>query len=98
MGSTACHILNKQYDNLSQQSLSVKLTQTLFSEGVLSKEVLEEVNTSEGVLGDGPFKALQQRIYRNPNHLIKLGCALLKSKQTATAGTSVLKEYGNDII
>ena len=95
MGSLACQILNKQYDNLSQQSLPVKLTQTLFSEGVLLKETLE-VSVSEGILCDGPFKALQQRIYRNPHHLSKLGCALLKSKQTATTGTSVLKEYGND--
>ena len=54
----ACQMLHKHTDRLTSLTLSVEIVQMLHAERVISKETLDEVNRSGGVLEDGPLKAL----------------------------------------
>ena len=61
---------------------------------MISKETLDEVNRSGGVLGEGPLKALCTTVYEEPNKLEIFASVLLKSEQTVVIAKDILKEYG----
>ena len=68
--------------------------QMLYTEKVISKETLDEVNRVGGVLGDGPLKALFATMSEQPMKLKEFASVLLKSEQTVSIANDILKEYG----
>ena len=90
----ACQMLQKHTDKFSPLTLPVEIVQMLYTERVISKETLDEVNRSGGVLGEGPLKALCTTVYKEPNKLEIFASVLLKSEQTVVIAKDILKEYG----
>ena len=45
----------------------MEVVQMLHAERVISKETLDEVNRSGGILGESPLKALCTTVYEEPN-------------------------------
>ena len=87
-------MLQKHSDRISPLTLLVEIVQMLYTERVISKETLDEVNRLGGILGDGPLRALCTTVYEDPNKLKLFGSVLLKSEQTVLIGQDILKEYG----
>ena len=74
-------MLQKHSDRISPLFLPVKIVQLLYTERVISKETLDEVNKLEGVLGDGPSRALCSTVSKESNKLKTLATILIKSEQ-----------------
>ena len=89
----ACQMLHKHTDRLSSLTLPMEIVQVLHSERVISKETLDEVNRSGGVLGEGPLKALRTTMYEEPNKLKKFASILLKSEEVVQIAQDILQEY-----
>ena len=70
------------------------IVQTLYTEGVISKETFDEVQRSGGSLSDGPLKALCCTVSKDPNNLRVLASILLQSEDTVHTGNVILKEHG----
>ena len=91
LSTPACQ---KHSDRISPLILPLEIIGMLYTERVISKEILDEVNTLGGVLGDGPLKALCTTVYEDPSKLKLFGSTLLKSQQTVPFAKDLLKEYG----
>ena len=87
-------MLQKHSDRISSLTLPVEIVQMLYTERVISKETLDEVNRLGGVLGDGPLRAICTTVYEDPGKLKVLTSILLKSEQTVPIANDILKEYG----
>ena len=61
---------------------------------MISKETLDEVNRSGGVLGEGPLRSLCTTVSEDPNKLNVFASVLLKSEQTVVIAKDILKDYG----
>ena len=94
----ACQILQKHSDKISPLNLPVEIVQMLYTERVISKETLDEVNRLGGILGDGPLRALCTTVYEDPGKLKLFASILLKSEQTVPIAKDLVKEYGNFLI
>ena len=90
----ACQMLQQHTDKFSPLILPVEIVQMLYTERVISKETLDEVNRSGGVLGEGPLKALCTTVSEDHNKLNIFASVLLKSEQTVVIAKDILKEYG----
>ena len=66
----------------------------LHTEGVISKEIFDEIQISGGLLTDNPLRALSGTISEDPNMLRVFSSVLLQSKDTVRLGQDMLKEYG----
>ena len=66
----------------------------LYTEKVISKETLDEVNRLGGIVSDGPLRALYSMVSENPSQLKVFVSILLKSEQTVLIVQEILKEYG----
>ena len=95
MSTPACQMLQKHSDRISPHTLPMEIVQMLYTERVISKEILDEVNRLGGVLGDGPLRALCTTVYEDPSKLKLFASILLKSEQTVPVAKDLLKEYGN---
>ena len=71
----------------------MKVTQMLYTEGVISKEAFEEIQSSEDLLTDNALRELFGTISEDPNMLRVFGTVLLQSKDTVCVGQDILKEY-----
>ena len=87
-------MLQKHYDSLSPLTLPIEIVQMLYTERVISKETLDEVNKLGGVLGDGPLRALCTTVYEDPNKLKMFASILFKSEQTILIAQDIIKEFG----
>ena len=94
LSTPVCQMLQQQYDRLSPLTLPVKIVQVLYTEKVISKEILDEMNRLEDVLGDGSLRALCTTVYEDPNKLKVFTTILLKSGQTVL----LLKIYLKSIV
>ena len=68
--------------------------QTLYTEGVISKETFDEMERSGGQLTAGPLRALSDTVSEDPNMLRVFGSVLLHSEDTVQVGQDILREYG----
>ena len=66
----------------------------LHTEGVISKEIFDEIQISGGFLTDNPLRALSGIISEDPNMLRVFSSVLLQSKDTVRLGQDILKECG----
>ena len=82
LSAPVCIMLQKQCDRLSPLTLPVKIVHVIYTEKVISKETLDEVNRLGGVLGDVTLRALCTTVYEDPNKL------------SITLSASVLAFYG----
>ena len=87
-------MLQKHSDRISPLTLPVEIVQMLYTERVISKETLDEVNGLGGVLGDGPLRALCTTVSKDPGKLKLFASILLKSEQTVPVAKDILKDYG----
>ena len=87
-------VLQKCSARLSKLVLPMEVTQILYTEGVISKETFDEIQSSGGLLTDIPLRALSDRVSKDPNMLRVFGAVLLQSKDTVHVGNDILREYG----
>ena len=87
-------MLQKHSGRMLPLTLPVEIVQMLYTERVISKETLDEVNRLGGVLGDGPLRALCTTVFDDPSKLNVFASILLKSEQTVLIGQDILKEFG----
>ena len=87
-------MLQKHSDRILLLTLPVEIVQMLYTEKVISKETLNEVNRLGGVLGDGPLRALCTTVSEDASKLKLFASVLLKSEQTVPVAKDILKEYG----
>ena len=62
-------MLQKYSDSISPLTLPVDIVQMLYTERVISKETLDEVNGLGGVIGNGPLRALCSTVSEDPSKL-----------------------------
>ena len=94
LSTPTCQMLQKHSDRITPLTLAVEIVQMLYTERVISKEILNEVNRLEGILGDGPLRTLCTTVYDDPSKLKLFASILLKSEQTVPVAKDLLKEYG----
>ena len=87
-------VLQKYSARLSKLVLPMEVTQMLYTEGVISKETFDEIQSSGGLLTDNQLRALSDRVYEDPNMLRVFSTVLLQSKYTVRIGNDILREYG----
>ena len=87
-------ILQKYSTRLSKFVLPMEVTQMLYTEGVISKETFDEIQSSGGSLSDNPLRVLSDTVSEDPNQLRRFGDVLLQSEVTVHIGQDILKEYG----
>ena len=66
----------------------------LYTEGVINKEILNQLQSTGGYLTDNALRALLSAVYMNNSKLIVFGTILLRSKKTVPLANILLKEYG----
>ena len=66
----------------------------LCTEGVISKETFDEIQSSGGLLTDIPLRALSDRVSEDPNMLRLFSSVILQSEDTVRVGQDILREYG----
>ena len=69
----------------------------LHSEGVISKEILDEFERSGGSLTDSSLRALFNTVSEHPNHLKIVASVLLQSEDTVDFAKDILKAYSKSI-
>ena len=72
----------------------MEVIQTLYTEGVISKEIFDEVEKSGGYLAEGPLRVLSSTVSKDPNQLAVFASVLLKSEETVRVAKDTLKDYG----
>ena len=89
-------ILQKHSEKLSQLSVSMKVSHTLYTEEVISKVTLYQIEESGGLLANGTLGALSKTITESPNKLRVFVSVLLQSEDldTVHVANDILKEYG----
>ena len=89
-------ILQKYSESLSKLVLSSETIETLYTEGVLSNEIFDEVTKLGGSLSGGPLRALSNTVSKDFKQLRLFVTVLLQSEDTDTVGIAkdILKEYG----
>ena len=85
-------ILQDHSEVFSKLILPVEVVQTLYTEGVISKETFDDVEKSRGLLTDGPLRALSSTVSKDPNQLRVFGSVLLQSRDTVHVGQDILEE------
>ena len=78
----------------SQIALPIKLVQLLYIEGVISKEIFYQLQSTGGYLTDIPLRALLIAVYMDHNKLRIFGTILLRSKKTLPVANIILNKYG----
>ena len=66
----------------------------MYTEGVISKEMLNQLQNTGGYLIDKPLRALLSAVYMNNSKLRVFGTILLRSKKTVPLANIILNEYG----
>ena len=87
-------MLQKHSDRILPITLPVEIVQMLYTEQVISKETLDEVNRLGGVIRDGSLRALHTTVSEDPSKLQVFASILLKYEQTVLIGQDILKEFG----
>ena len=87
-------IFQKHSESLSKLVLPMDVVQTLYTEGVISKETYHEIEQSGGSLADGPLRALHNTVSNDPRQLKTFASVLLQSEETVCVAKDTLKDYG----
>ena len=94
LSTPACEMLQKHSNRIMPLTLPMEIIQMLYTEKVISKETLNEMNRLGGVLSDGPLGALCTTVSKDPAKLKIFASVLMKSEQTISVAKNFLKEYG----
>ena len=86
----ACQILLKYSDRLSQVAVPFEL---LYTEGVITRETSEEIETLAGYLINGPLRSLRNAVYKDHDVLKRFASILLKSEDTVSLAQDILNDY-----
>ena len=93
MSDPCSQILQRYSDRLSQVVVPAEL---LYTEGVITKETFDEVESLGGYLVNGTFRALRSTVYKDHNMLKKFASILLRSEDTVSLANDIIKDYGKD--
>ena len=97
MKSDAASLIFDRYsDSLSKMFLSVEIVQLLYTERVISKKTLHEIENLQGSLADSPLAALCTTLSKHPYQLRVFAAILLHSKKTVPIAKEMFKDYGNN--
>ena len=88
---SVCQILLKHYEKLSQLVLPVE---TLYTEGVICREIFHELKKSRGLLVNSPLRALCTTVSKDSEQLKVFASILLQSRETIQVAQFILEEYG----
>ena len=88
-----CRLLQKHSESLLQVVFPMETVWKLHKEGVISKETLDELERSEGLLTDDSLRALSNTVSEDPNQLKVFSTVLLQSEDTRHFAQDILKEY-----
>lgn len=80
-------------ESLPQLILPTDVLQLLYTEGIISKEIFNDIDKSGGSITDSSLRALHTRLSENPNQLKIFFSILLQSKDTVHVGKDALKKY-----
>lgn len=87
-------ILQRHLKALSQIVLSLETVQLLYTEGVISKDMLDEVEKLGGSIANDPLSSICHTVSKNQKQLKVFASVLLHSKKTVPIATVLLKDYG----
>ena len=91
----ACRVFQVYSGSLQQITLPKELIQRLYTEGFISKETLQEVDTTEGSsLSGSLLRSLRSTLAKDPNKLRAFATVLIQSEKTQDIGRNILKESG----
>ena len=90
-------ILQRYSDRLSQIVVPAELLTVLHTEGVITKETFDEVESLGGYLVNGAFRALRSTVYKDHNMLKVFASILSRSEDTVSLANDIIKDYGKDI-
>ena len=93
LSTPACQMSQKHSERISPFTLTREIVQMLYTERVISKEMLDEVNRLGGILGDCQLRAIHTTVSKDPSKLKVFASILLKSEQTVPIAKELLKEY-----
>ena len=85
-------ILYKHSESILQLALPTKVVQTLYTEEIISKQISNEREDSEGVITYHQLTVLHTSMPENPNQLRNF-TVLQQSKDTVCVANDILKEY-----
>ena len=86
-------ILYKHSESILQLALPTKVVQTLYTEEIISKQISNELENSEGVITYHQLTVLHTSMSENPNQLRKFATVLQQSEDTVCVANDILKEY-----
>ena len=72
----------------------MEVVQTLYTEGVISKQTYHEIEQSGGLLANGPLRALHNTVSKDPRQLKTFASVLLQSEETVHVAKDTLKDCG----
>ena len=81
-------------ESLLKHHLPMEVVQMLYTEDVISKEIFNELESSEGLLSDASLKALSSTMTKDSDQLRIFGAVLSQSKETVGIGQDILKNFG----
>ena len=87
-------MLQKCFDELIPVPIPMEVSKLLHTEGIISKETFNEVESSGGSLSDSPLRALFTTLSENPSLLGVLARVLSQSEDTIRVAKYILKVYG----
>ena len=87
-------VLQKHSESLLKFVFPMEIVWMLHSEGVISKETLDEIARSGGSLTDGSLRAISSTVSEDLNSLKLFSTVLLQSKETVQVANNILKEFG----
>ena len=88
-----CRLLQKHSESLLQVVFPMETVWKLHKEGVISKEALDQLEGSGGLLTDDSLRALSSTVSEDPNQLKVFSTVLLQSEDTIHFAKDILKEY-----
>ena len=91
----ACCVFQGYSRSLQQITLPKEVIQRLHVEGFISKEMLQEMNISEGSpLSGSLLRSLRSTLAKDPNKLRAFATVLIQSEETHDIGRNILKDSG----
>ena len=86
-------ILHKHSESILQLPLPTKVIQTLYTEEIISKQISNDLEDSEGYLTYHQLTVLYTSMSENPNQLRQFATVLQQSEDTVCVANDILKEY-----
>ena len=85
--------MHKHSESILQLPLPTMVVQTLYREEIISKQISNDLEDSEGYLTYPQLTVLYTSMSENPNQLRQFATVLQQSEDTLCVANDILKEY-----